>query len=76
MTKKEKVRACYFHCCLKHVASERMTNTTLRERFKMDEKSYPVVSSIIKDTLHKGLIKPGEPENRSRKYAFYVPFWA
>ncbi|MDD8018655.1 MAG: ATP-binding protein [Bacteroidota bacterium] len=76
MTKDERIRACYFHCCLKHVANDRMTNTTLRERFKIEEKNYPIVSAVIKDTLAKRFIKLGDPESKSRKHAYYVPFWA
>ena len=76
MTKEERVRACYFHCCLKHLANDRMTNATLRERFKIEVKNYPIISSVIKDTLEKELIKYGDPESKSRKHAFYIPFWA
>lgn len=76
MTKEERVRACYFHCCLKHVNNERMTNSTLRERLKIEERNYPIVSKIINDTYQAGYIKPGDPDNKSRKYAYYIPFWA
>jgi predicted HTH transcriptional regulator len=76
MTQEEKIRACYFHCCLKHVAHQKMTNATLRERLKIGEKNYPLVSKIISDTIEKGLIKAGDPENKSKKYSFYIPFWA
>jgi len=34
MSRKDKVRACYQHCCLKYVSNEKMTNASLRERFK------------------------------------------
>jgi len=53
MTQEEKIRACYFHCCLKHVAHQKMTNATLRERLKIGEKNYPLVSKIISDTIEK-----------------------
>lgn len=76
MTKEERIRACYFHCCLKHIANDRMTNTTLRERFKIEHKNYPMISSVIKDTLAKKLIKMGNPESKSKKHAYYIPFWA
>ena len=76
MTKDEKIRACYFHCCLRHVANERMSNATLRRRFRIDAKNYPVVSKIINDTVKAGFIKTGDPQSKSRKHAFYVPFWA
>lgn len=69
MSKLDKTRACYQHCCLKYVSGEHMTNSSLRERFNVDKKNYTTTSRIIKETLKIGLIK--EYEN-SR---MYVPFW-
>ncbi len=76
MNKKEKIRACYQHCCLLYVSNRLMYNTTLRERFNIAESEYPVASRIIRDTLAEGLIKPEDPDSKSRKHARYVPFWA
>jgi ATP-dependent DNA helicase RecG len=76
LTKEEKTRACYQHCCLKYVSSETMTNQTLRDRFKVEEKDISVVSRIIKDTVEEGRIKLSDPDNASRKYSRYVPTWA
>lgn len=76
MTGEEKIRACYFHCCLRYVANERMSNATLRRRFRIDAKNYPVVSKIINDTIKAAFIKAGDPQSKSRKHAFYIPFWA
>ena len=76
MDKKDKVRACYQHCCLLHVSNRLMTNATLRERFRIEEKDYPVASRIIRDTLDAKLVKPEDPESKSRKHARYIPFWA
>ena len=53
-----------------------MTNSTLRERFKIPEQDYPIASRIIRDTIDAGLIKPDDPENKSKKHARYVPIWA
>ena len=53
-----------------------MTNSTLRDRFKIQEQDYPVASRIIRDTIAAGLIKPEDPESKSKKHARYVPFWA
>jgi len=53
-----------------------MSNTTLRERFKIAEKDYPVASRIIRDTVDAGLIRPEDPTSKSKKHARYVPFWA
>lgn len=76
MVRSDKIRACYQHCCLKYVNGEIATNRSLRERFEVSEKNYSVVSRLIADTINENLIKPSNPENRSRKHASYIPFWA
>ncbi|MGE9314214.1 RNA-binding domain-containing protein [Niabella sp. CJ426] len=76
MSKADKIRACYQHCCLKYVSNETMTNESLRERFQIEDQNAAIASRIIKETLTEGLIKPLDPENRSRKYPKYVPNWA
>jgi len=77
MNKEDKVRACYLHCCLKYVAGkEKMNNTTLRERFQIKTENYPIASGIISDTIDAGLIKASDPNNKSKKYISYIPFWA
>ncbi len=76
LDKKEKIRACYQHACLKYVSNEKMTNQSLRERFKIERHNYSIASRIIRDALKEGVIKEDNPENKSRKYASYLPFWA
>jgi len=77
MNKDDKVRACYLHCCLKYVSGrEKMNNTTLRARFQIKEENYPLASTIISDAIEAGLIKPSDPESKSRRYMSYIPFWA
>ena len=76
MNRNDKVRACYQHCALLCVSNKRMTNSTLRERFKIPEQDYPIASRIIRDTIDANLVKPEDPESKSRKHARYVPFWA
>ncbi|HPE77903.1 MAG TPA: putative DNA binding domain-containing protein [Draconibacterium sp.] len=76
MDKKDKIRACYQHACLCYVSNEKMSNQSLRERFKIDEKNAAIASRIIKDTLGANLIKEDDPDSNSRKYAKYIPFWA
>ncbi|GAB64326.1 MAG: transcriptional regulator [Candidatus Jettenia sp.] len=76
MDKDDKIRACYQHCSLKYVSNDFMTNQTLRHRLNVNNENYPVISRIIADTANEGLIKDYDPENKSRKYAKYVPFWA
>jgi predicted HTH transcriptional regulator len=76
LDKKEKIRACYQHACLKYVSNEKMTNQSLRERFKIESHNYSIASRIIRDALEAGIVKEDDPANKSRKYASYIPFWA
>ncbi|MEA2600906.1 MAG: ATP-dependent helicase RecG [Acidobacteriota bacterium] len=76
MSKADRIRACYQHAALQYVSNSQMTNASLRTRFSIDPRSYTLASRIIAETLGAGLIKPFDPENRSRKHAKYVPYWA
>lgn len=76
MDKNDKVRACYQHCCLRYVMGEKMTNQSLRERFKAGGAKAEQVSRIIRETVNAGQVKPDDPENASKRYTKYVPFWA
>lgn len=75
MDRSEKVRACYLHAALRFVQREPMTNTTLRERFGIEEQNRATASRIISDTLEDGLIRPLTAD-QGRKHAKYLPFWA
>ena len=76
MDRDDRVRACYQHCCLKWVMSERMTNQSLRERFHQPESKSAIISQIIAAAIESGAVKPDEKVGGSRKYARYLPFWA
>ncbi len=76
MNRKDRIRACYQHCCLKYVSNEKMTNKTLRERFKIDTRNASIASRIIDATMKADLIKHEDQENISKKYTRYIPFWA
>ena len=76
MDKADKIRACYQHACLKYTVGEQMTNQTFRERMDIEEKNYSTVSRIIADTMDKGLVRPADPDNKSKKHIRYIPFWA
>lgn len=75
MDKSDRIRACYLHACLKWVNNERMTNSSLRERFGIKTNNRAMVSRIIKDTVEKTLIVPENTE-AGPKFMRYVPFWA
>ncbi len=76
LTKEDRVRACFQHCCLKWLANEFMTNQSLRERLQIEAKNYPAVSRIIAIAMKEGFIKEKDPTNKSNKDRKYVPFWA
>jgi ATP-dependent DNA helicase RecG len=76
MSPRERLEACYQHAVLKHFSGAVMTNTTLRERLKMPEKQRSMVSLLIQEAMDHQLIKPADPENKSKKFAGYVPVWA
>ncbi len=70
MSKEERVRACYQHACLQWVSDKKMTNTTLRKRFGVEEKKYTMVSKVIRESIEYQMIKK-KNDNSS-----YIPFWA
>ncbi len=76
MSARERLEACYQHAVLKHYSGSTMTNTTLRERLKMPEKQRSMVSVLIQEAVDKRLVKSADPDNKSKKFAEYVPFWA
>lgn len=76
MDKADRIRACYQHCALKYVMSERMTNQTLRQRFRLPESKSVIASQTIAATVDAHLIKPDEKGSSSKKFARYVPIWA
>ena len=76
MTPRERLEACYQHSVLKLLSTSSLTNKSLRERLKMPEKQRSMVSVLIQEAVDQKLIKTSDPENKSKKYAEYVPFWA
>jgi predicted HTH transcriptional regulator len=76
MDRDDRVRACYQHCCLRYVMGEKMSNQSLRERFKLPEEKAETASRIIRDCTDANLIKLENPESGSKRYARYLPFWA
>jgi len=77
LTKEEKCRACYFHSCIQHEVNRiQLTNQSLCTRLNIEEANKALASRVIKDTLEKGWIKPFDPDNKSFRYAKYIPIWA
>lgn len=76
MAPRERREACYQHAVLKHLSGGSLTNKSLRERLKMPEKQRSMVSVLIQEAVDSNLIKPSDPDNKSKKFAEYLPFWA
>ena len=74
MDRQDRIRATYLHSCLRYVQRDYMTNTTLRERFGIEEKNSAMISRVIKDAIEVNQIKPFDP-NTSKKYMKYIPWW-
>jgi predicted HTH transcriptional regulator len=76
MDRNDRIRSCYQHCCLRYVMNEKMTNQSLRERFKLSEEKTATVSQIIGAAIDAGKIKVADAAQTSNRYRSYVPFWA
>ena len=75
MSKLEKERACFFHCVIRWIRHEYMSNASLRERFSLPQDEYQAVSTIITSSVRARRIVPADPAQGKRN-AKYVPYWA
>lgn len=71
----ERIEACYQHAVLQYLSSQTLTNTTLRERFKLHEKQRNQISNLISDAVSAGRIKRKDAGS-GNKFAEYLPYWA
>ncbi len=76
MSSLDRTRACYQHVALMREFNQPATNASLRKRFGFEEEGTKTVSKIISDAIKEGLIKPYDPDNKSPRYARYIPWWA
>lgn len=74
MSPEDKLWACYLHACIKYIQGEKLTNSSLRERFGLKESSSGSISRLIRDAVDLRLIKPFDP-NTAPRYMSYVPNW-
>ena len=75
MSKQDRIRACYLHACLRHVTQKTMTNTSVRERFGIDERNAAGASRLLGEAVEAGLIVVADPAAGTRSRT-YLPFWA
>ena len=74
LSKADKLRACFFHCVLRWLKNDYMNNTTLRERFSLEQEEYQAVSAIISESVKRKRIIPADP-NQGNRNARYIPYW-
>ena len=75
MDRVERVRAVYFHACLRYVNGDYLTNTSLRQRFGIDARNSARASRLIAEAIGAGAIVPDDP-SAGPKFMRYVPEWA
>lgn len=74
LSSQEKLWACYMHSCIKYIQGEFLTNSSLRIRFGLKEKSSASISRLIKEACEKELIK--KLEETAPRHTKYIPIWA
>lgn len=75
MSQTERIEACYQHAVLQYLSSQTLTNSTLRERFKLHDKQRNQITNLISDAVAAGRIKRKDPAG-GNKFAEYLPYWA
>lgn len=75
MDQTERIEACYQHAVLQYFSSKTLTNTSLRERFKLHDKQRNQITNLISDAVDAGRIKRKDVGS-GNKFAEYLPYWA
>jgi len=70
-----KLWACYLHACIKYIEGDQLTNSSLRNRFGLNDSSAGSISRLINNAVEAKLIKALDPTTAFR-YMKYVPVWA
>jgi ATP-dependent DNA helicase RecG len=70
----ERVEACYQHAVLQHISSKTLTNSSLRERFKISDKKSNQITNLISEAMERGRIKRKD-QSGGKKFAEYIPYW-
>ena len=75
MATPERIEACYQHAVLQYLSSQTLTNTTLRERFKLHDKQRNAITNLIGEAVTAGRIRRKDTSS-GNKFAEYIPYWA
>jgi len=75
MNRADRVRACYMHACLRYVMRQSVTNTSIRERFGIEEKNAALASRLLNEAIEDEMIVVRDPSVGTRSRS-YLPYWA
>ena len=75
MSQTDRIEASYQHATLQFLSGKTLTNSTLRERFKVSDRYRSQMTNLIAEAVSAGRIKRKEG-SRSSKFAEYIPHWA
>lgn len=75
LSRDDRSRAVYQHCCLRYVDNKETNNESIRERFKIDKKNSAMATRILNEAVRANMIKPANPD-AANKFMRYVPYWA
>lgn len=75
MDRDDRIRACYLHACLRYAQRDYLTNTSLRERFGIEQRNSATASRLIKEAVEAKAIAPYD-ETAAKRLMKYVPIWA
>lgn len=76
MDNEERIRACYQHACILNESGGALTNQSFRERMGVSKKNSAMISRVISAAVSAGYIKAQDPENTSKKFNSYIPYYA
>jgi predicted HTH transcriptional regulator len=74
MSLPERIEACYQHAVLQYLSNRPLTNTSLRQRFKLHDKQRNQITNLIGEAVEKGRIKRKD-DSVGNKFAEYLPYW-
>jgi ATP-dependent DNA helicase RecG len=75
MDKADRIRAVYWHACLRYVSQQPTTNSSIRERFGIQAKNSATASRLIREATESGNLVPYD-QDAAPKLMRYLPHWA
>ena len=75
LNKGDRINICFYHCVIRWIEHDYMSNSSLRERFGLSKKQYQTATAVINDTIKAGKIAPADT-SQAKRSAKYVPKFA